>query len=123
MTLPPDQLGVTAPSSDPDDTLEEDAPPFFVDADLQALRTPLRERINAYPHPSRLINQIGLADARCRESTRALTRLIGRSPRILKVIRASCRLLAHKCKGPRWAWVSVARCGGMTVLRISTRRR
>ncbi len=88
MTLPPDQLGVTAPTSDPDDTLEEDAPPFFVDADLQALRTPLRERINAYPHPSRLINQIGLADARCRESTRALTRLIGRSPRILKVIRA-----------------------------------
>ncbi|KTC29903.1 hypothetical protein AO239_18160 [Pseudomonas sp. ICMP 19500] len=88
MTLPPDQLGVTAPSSDPDETLEEDAPPFFVDADLQALRTPLRERINAYPHPSRLINQIGLADARCRESTRALTRLIGRSPRILKVIRA-----------------------------------
>ena len=60
-------------------------------AQSQAVREQLRRRINVQTHPSRLINQIGLADWRCSESTKALTRLIGRSPSVLKVIRAELR--------------------------------
>ncbi|WP_164305737.1 hypothetical protein, partial [Pseudomonas viridiflava] len=44
--------------------------------------------VNTCTHPSRLINQLCLADVRCRESAKTLTHLIERSPRILKVIRA-----------------------------------
>lgn len=48
-------------------------------------------RIAAATRPSRLINQIALADSRCKESTHELARLIGRSPKILAVIRAQLR--------------------------------
>lgn len=64
------------------------------DADIAAqtasqdMRNTLRWRINASTHPSRLVNKIALADLRCVESTRALAHLIGRSPTVLKVIRA-----------------------------------
>ncbi|MGZ9705593.1 dermonecrotic toxin domain-containing protein [Pseudomonas sp. GNP013] len=57
----------------------------------QTIRDQLTLRINAATHPSRLINQIGLADRRSAESTRALTRLTWRSPRVLQVIRAELR--------------------------------
>jgi len=69
-------------------------PPDTDDADMaaqaasQEIRKTLRWRINASTHPSRLINKIAFADLRCVESTRALARLIGRSPTVLKVIRA-----------------------------------
>ncbi|MGR3886287.1 hypothetical protein FW764_04825 [Pseudomonas sp. 1152_12] len=58
---------------------------------LQVIRDQLGRRINTYTHPSRQINQIGLADWRCKESAQALTRLMGRAPKVLKVIRAELR--------------------------------
>ncbi|UII69936.1 hypothetical protein LVW35_20030 [Pseudomonas sp. HN11] len=58
------------------------------EAKFRAMRDKLKWRINTCTHPSRLINQLCLADMRCRESAQTLTHLIGRSPRILKVIRA-----------------------------------
>lgn len=61
------------------------------EAQLQAIRDQLTRRINRFTHPSRLINQLALADWRCSESVRALAQLIGRSPKILRVIRAQLR--------------------------------
>ncbi len=58
------------------------------EANFRAMRDQLKWRINTCTHPSRLINQLCLADMRCRESAQTLTHLIGRSPRIVKVIRA-----------------------------------
>ncbi|OPB00203.1 hypothetical protein BFW87_01990 [Pseudomonas fluorescens] len=57
----------------------------------EEIRNQLRWRINACTHPSRLINQIAIADLRCTESTQALAHLIGRSPKVLSVIRAELR--------------------------------
>ncbi len=69
------------------------ARPFDTDDidESQRMRDLLIRRINASPHPSRLINQIGLADWRCKEATQQLARLIGRSPKVLTVIRAELR--------------------------------
>lgn len=78
------------PSATPDNA-DDDHPGAGAEARLQAMRVQLTRRINTYTHPSRLINQIGLADWRCSQSTRVLTRLIGRSPKVLKVIRAELR--------------------------------
>ncbi|WP_248732192.1 DUF6543 domain-containing protein [Pseudomonas sp. MWU13-2517] len=61
------------------------------EAALQAIRDALRWRINTCSHPSRLINQLALADLRCSESTQALAHLIGRSPKVLNVLRAELR--------------------------------
>ncbi len=85
MTSSPDHASVSA------DTVTADDPDLAAQAQAQAIREQLKRRINAYTHPSRLINQIGLADARCITSTRALARLIGRSPKVLTVIRAELR--------------------------------
>ena len=60
MTLAPDHPSV-APAVDTDDA----------DAS-QSIRDLLTRRINTAPHPSRLINQIALADWRCNEATQAL---------------------------------------------------
>ncbi|MBC3926078.1 hypothetical protein H8S66_24670 [Pseudomonas lurida] len=79
MTLAPDHPSV-APAVDTDDA----------DAS-QSIRDLLTRRINTAPHPSRLINQIALADWRCNEATQALARLIGRSPKVLAVMRAELR--------------------------------
>ncbi|WP_250212269.1 hypothetical protein [Pseudomonas fluorescens] len=38
------------------------------EAQLQAIRDQLTRRINRFTHPSRLINQLALADWRCSES-------------------------------------------------------
>ena len=58
------------------------------EARFRTMRDQLKWRINTCTHPSRLINQLCLADMRCRESAKTLTHLTERSPRILKVIRA-----------------------------------
>ncbi|WP_395611275.1 dermonecrotic toxin domain-containing protein [Pseudomonas sp. B22129] len=58
------------------------------EAALRAIRDQLKWRINTCTHPSRLINRLCVAETRCRETTQTLTHLIGRSPRILKVVRA-----------------------------------
>lgn len=72
----------------PSDTV---APDLAVDAATQAIRDTLRRRINSEAQPSRLINQIVLADMRCKASKRALEHLIGRSPKVMNVIRAELR--------------------------------
>ncbi|WP_242195529.1 MULTISPECIES: hypothetical protein [unclassified Pseudomonas] len=77
MASSPDHPGVLPPfSSVPEDV---DAV-VAAQADLQAIRDQLTRRINRFTHPSRLINQLALADWRCGESVRALAQLIGRSP-------------------------------------------
>ncbi|WP_219855119.1 MULTISPECIES: dermonecrotic toxin domain-containing protein [Pseudomonas] len=75
-------------SLSPPDGADSDA---AVEAASQFIRDQLTRRVNTCAHPSRLINQIGLAERRCRESTQALSRLIGRSPKVLTVIRAELR--------------------------------
>lgn len=70
---------------------DDDDPDMAAEAARQDIQNALRRRINASTHPSRLINQIALADLRCGESTQALTYLIGRSPKVLSVIRAALR--------------------------------
>lgn len=72
-----------SPDNDDPDMADQDA--------RQEIQNQLRRRINACTHPSRIINQISLADMRCDESTRALMNLIGRSPKVLSVIRAALR--------------------------------
>lgn len=79
MALSPDHPSIARPF----DTDDIDEP--------QRIRDLLIRRINATTHPSRLINQIGLADWRSQESTQQLARLIGRSPKVLAVIRAELR--------------------------------
>ncbi|NVZ20453.1 dermonecrotic toxin domain-containing protein [Pseudomonas costantinii] len=66
-------------------------PDIAAEAVREEIRNQLRWRINACTHPSRLINQIALADLRCGESTQALSYLIGRSPKVLNVLRAALR--------------------------------
>jgi len=76
-------------------TLPTDSPiiasPRSAEEASQAIRGQLTLRVNTHTHPSRLINQIGLADLRCAESARGLARLISRAPKVLRVIRAELR--------------------------------
>ncbi|KMT56889.1 dermonecrotic toxin domain-containing protein [Pseudomonas fildesensis] len=88
MTSPPDHPHAPRPGNAAFDPFEPDV---ATEVESRAMCDPLIQRINAYTHPSRLINQIGLADWRCTESTQELARLIGRSPKVLKVIRAELR--------------------------------
>lgn len=60
-------------------------------ASIQQMRSQLSRRINSHPQPSRLINQLGLADQRCANTTKALMHLTVRAPKILTVIRAALR--------------------------------
>ncbi len=85
MTSSPDHASASP------DTVNADDPDLAAQVQTQAIREQLIRRINAYTHPSRLINRIALADARCVAATRALARLIGRSPKVLTVIRAELR--------------------------------
>lgn len=55
------------------------------------MRDQLGRRISIATSPTRLINQIGLAERRCVESVKELTRLIDRAPRVLRVIRSELR--------------------------------
>ncbi|WP_246355517.1 dermonecrotic toxin domain-containing protein [Pseudomonas reactans] len=73
------------PLSDPDDPL------VAAEAASQAMRDQLTRRINAHAYPSRLINQIVRADARIDERAKVLAHLIGRSPKVLTVIRTALR--------------------------------
>lgn len=79
---------VSSPASDTDEIDDASDAEEAADAELRAIRNALKTRIRTSTHPSRLINQICLADMRCSESARTLTHLIGRSPKVLKVIRA-----------------------------------
>lgn len=79
---------VSSPASATDDIDDASDAEEATDAELRAIRNALNVRIRTATHPSRLINQICLADMRCSESAQTLTRLIGRSPKVLKVIRA-----------------------------------
>lgn len=60
-------------------------------ASIQQMRSQRSRRINSHPQPSRLINQLGLADQRCANTTKALMHLTVRAPKVLKVIRAALR--------------------------------
>ncbi|MBC2379716.1 hypothetical protein HF257_01580 [Pseudomonas sp. WS 5106] len=75
-------------ASDTDDVDDFNDAEVAAEARSRAIREQLKWRINSCTHPSRLINQVCLADMRCRESAQTLTKLIGRSPKVLKVIRA-----------------------------------
>ncbi|WP_081372221.1 dermonecrotic toxin domain-containing protein [Pseudomonas fluorescens] len=79
---------VLQPASHSPDPLDAEV---AAEAALQAIRKQLGGRINTYTQPSRLINQVCLVDVRSSESAQALSRLIARSPRVLKVIRAQLR--------------------------------
>lgn len=89
MTSPSDQPDTPAPSSPSAEPV--DAPDVDTEAVYLEMRERLQARINTATHPSRLINQICLADLRCSESVNALLRLTGRSPKILQVVRAELR--------------------------------
>lgn len=70
-------------------TTDLNAPDLFIEEDgHQSMRDLLARRINLASHPSRLINQVCLADLRCAESAKVLAGLIGRAPKVLSVIRA-----------------------------------
>ncbi|KWU48911.1 dermonecrotic toxin domain-containing protein [Pseudomonas palleroniana] len=71
--------------------LDTDDSAVAAEAARQGMRDQLRWRINTHPHPSRLINQIALADLRCSESAQALVHLLGRSPKVLNVLRTELR--------------------------------
>ena len=91
MTPSLDQPGANPPSNrSPEKNASVDAD-IANESALQAIRDQLGRRINRCTHPSRLINQICLADWRCKASAQALRRLIGRAPKVLKVIRAELR--------------------------------
>ena len=72
-------------------SLDTGEPESAAETAVQVIRDQLRWRINTCTHPSSLINQIALADLRCGESTKVLTRLIGRSPKVMSVLRAALR--------------------------------
>ncbi|ANF87397.1 hypothetical protein A7J50_4035 [Pseudomonas antarctica] len=82
---------MTSSQDYPDDSSDNADADVAAEAALQGIRDELRQRVNVSTHPSRLINQIGLADWRCHASTQALIRLIGRSPKVLTVIRTELR--------------------------------
>ncbi|MDQ0741478.1 dermonecrotic toxin domain-containing protein [Pseudomonas sp. W4I3] len=91
MTSSPDQPDTPPASSPTFEPAEAEAPDVVAEAQLREIRDQLEARINAATHPSRLVNQICLADLRCSESVKALLRLTGRSPKILSVIRTELR--------------------------------
>ncbi|WP_348750944.1 dermonecrotic toxin domain-containing protein [Pseudomonas rhodesiae] len=70
---------------------EADDPARAAHEARQALRTQLTQRINSSPHPSRLINQLAVADLRCADAAKRLSGLIARAPKVLRVIRAALR--------------------------------
>ncbi|PRA31385.1 dermonecrotic toxin domain-containing protein [Pseudomonas poae] len=72
-------------------TADADDPRLLHEDEHERIRAQLTRRINATDRPSHLINQIAAADLRCAQTTRALSQLMGRSPRVLKVIRAELR--------------------------------
>jgi len=57
MTSSPDHASASP------DTVNADDPDLAAQVQTQAIREQLIRRINAYTHPSRLINRIALADA------------------------------------------------------------
>lgn len=75
-------------------TLPDD-PDVPDDDELQAMRTQLTQRINASHPPSLLINRLAIADLRCADSQKWLSRLISGAPKVLRVIRAEL----HKAFG------------------------
>ncbi|AZF06505.1 dermonecrotic toxin domain-containing protein [Pseudomonas sp. R5-89-07] len=91
MTSPPNQPDTPSSSNRSVEPTEADAPDVIAEAQSRHIRDQVEVRINTTTHPSRLINQICLADLRCNESANALLRLTGRSPKILQVIRAELR--------------------------------
>ncbi|WP_237151316.1 DUF6543 domain-containing protein [Pseudomonas sp. ADAK18] len=91
MTSPADNLIIASPRISSSDAADSEDPYRSVEDVSQAIRDQLTLRINTHTHPSRLINQIGLADLRCANSAQVLARLVSRAPKVLKVIRAELR--------------------------------
>ncbi|WP_225908598.1 dermonecrotic toxin domain-containing protein [Pseudomonas lactucae] len=65
----------------------DDDPQAAAEVQSTAIRQALTLRINRASYPSRLINQIALADRRSADATQVLARWLARSPKILRVIR------------------------------------
>lgn len=78
---------VSASETAPAEPFDLDSPIQASEARDQAVRRSLTHRLNATAQPSRLINQWRGVNTRCIESSKALKRLIGRAPRVLRVIR------------------------------------
>lgn len=76
MTTDPD-----SPQPDPDDSLDE----------LARLRLHLTRRVESSPRPSRFINQLQGAQARCREAERLLRRLLEQAPSLHRLVRKALR--------------------------------
>jgi len=91
VTLSTDNLANASPEARSTNASDFDDPRVPAQAVSQAIRDQLTLRINTQTHPSRLINQIGVADLRCADSVRMLARLAGRAPKVLKVIRVELR--------------------------------
>jgi len=91
MTSSPNPPGTAPPSSRSAEPTDTEAPDVVIQEQSRNIREQLEARVNSATHPSRLVNQICLADMRCSESVNALSRLTGRSPKILQVIRAELR--------------------------------
>ncbi|MEG8235550.1 dermonecrotic toxin domain-containing protein [Pseudomonas orientalis] len=90
MTSFPEHPGA-APSSNDSLDVADDESVVLRETELRAMRHQLKGLINTYAHPSRLINQLDLVDSRCSESANALKKLLGRSPKVLKVVRSQLR--------------------------------
>ncbi len=77
---------------DEDTAVTSPTDPDLADDDaLQAMRSQLTRSINRSPHPSLLINWLTVADLRCAQSAKHLSRLILHAPKVLRVIRAELR--------------------------------
>ncbi|WPN96692.1 dermonecrotic toxin domain-containing protein [Pseudomonas sp. MUP55] len=91
MTSLPNPPGAAPPASRSAEPTDTEAPDVVIEEQSRNIREQLEARVNSATHPSRLVNQICLADMRCSESVNALLRLTGRSPKILQVVRAELR--------------------------------
>ncbi|WP_146012683.1 MULTISPECIES: dermonecrotic toxin domain-containing protein [unclassified Pseudomonas] len=87
MSSDPLNPAVSAPDTIPAESHDLDSPVQAREDRDQAVRRLLTRRLNASAQPSRVINQWHGVNARCIESSKALKRLIGRAPRVLRVIR------------------------------------
>ncbi|WP_411379000.1 dermonecrotic toxin domain-containing protein [Pseudomonas sp. MPB26] len=73
------------------ESIDFDNPTVTAQERLAAMRALLTQRINIEPQPSRTINQLHAAHARCTRTFRELEQMLWRAPRILSVIRHTLR--------------------------------
>lgn len=91
MTSLPNPPGAAPPASRSAEPVDNEASDVVIEERSWHIREQVQARVNRATHPSRLVNQICLADIQCSESINALLQLTGRSPKILRVIRAELR--------------------------------